>query len=371
MERKTLPFSSLGRILTCPGSIDLIRELGRPDVDNDDARLDGIRANRYAEDYLSTNLDSLDIDMEGVTEEMMDAVECYTDDVLQIARLTGATPIVEGELVAKPIDKEGRVRGRADCWLFDSANNTIYVWDFKYGRRKVDAYESWQLIAAAAGALYNTNHRPGCKIVMRIVQPRCYRYEGPVDIWITSKESLEPKFREAQSIVNYIFDDEKLLKTCTPSKYCSSCPAAHGCPALHNTALNIIDFVDDNVPTFLKDNSLAWFLSQCEIAEKRLQSILDGLRTEALYRVEHGTAIPGYHLKSGYSHARWIISDAEVLALGELAGVDLSDNGVKTPAQAKKAGIPDDLVGSMSKRYPTEAKLVADGNMYHKLTFGD
>lgn len=354
--------------MNCPGSIDLIRERGRPQEYSDD-RLAGTRAHKYAEDYLRYG--GIVIDLDGVDEEMIEAAQYYVDDVLSVADLTGADPIIEGELIARPLDKQGRVVGRADCWLFDSKNNVIYVWDFKYGRRPVSAYENWQLIGAAAGALYNTNHRPGCTIEMRIVQPRAPLDDGPISKYTTTKEGLQPLFDKAQEIVNYIFDENILTRDCNTGPHCFNCPVAHTCRALAGSALSIMDFTAENVPNDLSNDQMGWLLRQCELAEKRMQSMLDGLRTEAVYRVSQGGRIPGYHMQRGMSRAKWTVTPEEVVAMGLMFGLDLSVQTVKTPSQAKTAGVPESLVKQASQRYPTEAELKFDGTRYINLKFGD
>ena len=52
--------------------------------------------------------------------------------------------------------------------------------------------------------------------------------------------------------------------------------------------------------------------------------------------------------KSG--NEQWTVSIAEVLAVGESMGVDLSKPGILTPNQARKAGLDKEVVAQLATR---------------------
>ncbi|MNE53890.1 hypothetical protein D3C80_1486410 [compost metagenome] len=84
--------------------------------------------------------------------------------------------------------------------------------------------------------------------------------------------------------------------------------------------------------------------------------------------------MPGWALQAGRSRTDWNVPVAEVVALGEMFGVELSKVAPLTPKQAadklKRAGIDDSVIGAYSATQPGAVRLVQESKTLAKKAFG-
>ena len=89
-----------------------------------------------------------------------------------------------------------------------------------------------------------------------------------------------------------------------------------------------------------------------------------------LARIKQGAAIPGWMAQQGQGREKWAMPLPEVIALGQMMGVDISKPGAVTPKQAIKAGLPAELVKQYSETPFGEIKLVPDTVSASRRIFG-
>lgn len=352
-KKKSITYSNLARMMSCLGSVDLIRENTIPNTDRTN-RDEGIKAHVVAF-YLYNNTAIPD----EIEQEMIDAAQIYVDDIKRIEQKTGTNAIIEGFLAAT--NYHTSLMGVPDAWLFDKNNNAIYVWDFKYGHSFVNEYQNWQLIGAAMGALSNCNHTADPVIILTVVQPRCYTGKGPVRSWTTSKNELIPYFSNVVSRINEYYEPF-LIHECIVSPLCRNCPAGHVCDALLDAASYSIHLAYDNFPVELSGDTLGRELQSLESAELLLKARIDALKKDAAYRLENGERVRGYSLVSGMSPLQWSYDQDTLISMAALLGLDVVKTGVKTPTQVKNTkGVDPALVDSLAARVPTKPQLKQDG----------
>jgi hypothetical protein len=93
-----------------------------------------------------------------------------------------------------------------------------------------------------------------------------------------------------------------------------------------------------------------------------------GLQGQTLAEIQKGRHVPGWTTEQKLGDRQWKGPDKEVLALGELMGVDLSKSSVKSPNQAEKAGGDKAVIKAFTTRNPGAVKLVAqDPNHVEKV----
>jgi len=351
-----ITFHTLARTMACVGSVDLIRE-NRILDQNRGIRDEGIEAHSVAGLLLMGKNPIVELGRE-IDDEMFDAAQIYSNDVNRICDKTGGRLIIEGFVCAPSVHE--KLQGVPDAYLWDSIGNTIYVWDFKYGHGYVPVFENWQLIGGAAGVLDNVNCNVDTKIILTLVQPRCYSKEGPIRRWETSRKELIPYFDRIRARCREILNDN-ITHWCTPSPECRHCSAAHVCEALHDASSQAINQAYENTPLELSGDSLGRELRLLELSEKLLKARIDGLKQEAVYRLRNGECVRGYHLEGGLSNAKWKFDIQTVIGMGALCGISLSKPGVLTPPQAKKLKIVDPgIIDSWTERLPVPPTIKQD-----------
>lgn len=288
-----------------------------------------------------------------VTEEMVDAAKVYVGHVRGLAS-QGQTLLVEHK-VSVPVHEE--CFGTLDCGWWQSRTE-LHIWDLKYGYGVVEPYENWQLICYALGLLSGVTGLDDQAITvnMHIVQPRPFHASGPVRTWRVKASDLRPHHNKLA------YAAEKALQAgaCTTTgAHCHYCPARHACPALQKSTMLAVDVVDGSVIQLLEPEHLALELRIMRRAADAIQYRLTGLEAQAKAIIQSGGAIPGWSLQSGTGRQTWCKPADEIFSIGDILGVNLRKSPDPiTPAQARKAGIPDDVINAYTERGSSEAKLV-------------
>ena len=130
-----------------------------------------------------------------ITKEMVDAACICSDDIRAVRLAASGKVNVHSESILPMLSIAAGMFGTCDCYIYDAATNTIYIWDFKYGFRQVSAYENLQMICYASGVIDKmVGPMPQARVVMRIVQPRAYG--PPIDEWKTTVAELQPYLQQ-------------------------------------------------------------------------------------------------------------------------------------------------------------------------------
>lgn len=108
--------------------------------------------------------------------------------------------------------------------------------------------------------------------------------------------------------------------------------------------------------------ALGLMLRRVQAAADMLKAMKGGLEEEAEALIRSGTSVPGFQLQPGRGKTDWNKSVDEIVALGDMFGIDLRKAGTKTPLQATKilaeAGIDGSVISGYSSQVSGGLQLV-------------
>lgn len=253
------------------------------------------------------------------------------------------------------------IRGRADC--IKSSSMYLIVADLKYGWRIVEPENNWTLISHAIAYCRKHNIQP-TTIVFRIFQPRPFHPQGTVRDWVIDYAKLATLCGELINVLSY-----PSSTVCSGSQ-CYKCQCLSQCPAAQIAAMNAIDVAEMAFDSEIENDKLVWMLANLKRAQEIIKQSYDAYEDLALHRLKAGGRLKGYSMQQALGQTTWndgITSDVVKM----ISGVDVRVDKIMTPAQAKKAGVPEDLIKSMTHRPDNGFKLVAvDENKLAQKMFG-
>lgn len=294
-----------------------------------------------------------------ITREMQEGAELYAEDVRGEA-------IKRGVFGSDSVKAEQRVMsprihplngGTPDLWLHDARGRELIVWDYKFGFRIVDAFENWQLMNYAALILDELGIDGATEqqytVTLKVVQPRAYRRGGPVDSWTVRATDLRPYFNDlAQGAAETVKDDPPAR----PGTHCLDCSGRHACEALRRAAASAMQYSQSPASDNLPGPALGLELELLRTARDLIEARRNGLEQEAAARIARDEVVPGWTVGPRYGRTAWK-DPQQAIGIGTAYGVDLRKNEPITPAQAKKAGLPDDVVQNFTYRPAGGVKL--------------
>jgi len=351
--------SAAGVWVKCPGSVQFQKEY--PDTRDNQAAQDGSLSHDIAAKII---LSSARGDMNAPlveTTEIYEAAEIYAHNVATVmAATSNLSPQVE-KSIKLDIVHDGQT-GTPDCYLDNG--ETLYIWDYKFGRRPVEVYENWQLINYAIG-LINSDTR---EVVFRIVQPRASHRDGIIREWKTTPAALQAYFKKLMLAASAATGTDPL---CVTGRHCRYCKALHACNAATNSAYNAIDYIDNIVPHELNNDEIGIELSILEDAERAINFRKKAIETQVEHLLKSGKAVPGYLLKDTIGSLKWNADTQQVMALGDMMGVNLrKPRDVITATQAIKAGIDKEMIAAYAFRPNNGLKLTKINNSDARRVFG-
>lgn len=292
--------------------------------------------------------------------EMIECGQIYLDDVY--GRMATAAPSaalgVEQKLSAHGLIHP-LCEGTSDTYLIDLAQHRLIVWDYKYGHRDVDPFRNKQGLCYVATILeryeLTLQDVKGWEIIICIVQPRNFRAE-PVREWKMlgrqAWDAIEQLARAAERAA-------APNALCTTSEHCRDCSAAHACEASLSIGGVVMDIAASSVPVDMDARQLGVYLRYLTAASKRLEALKDSLEEVALSKIRTGHQVPYWTIGHGDARERWEVPATEVIAMGEMLGVQLAKPVEPiTPAQARKLGVDPTVISAYSKKPQGTAKLV-------------
>lgn len=346
MTHSVLAPSSAARWVVCPGSVTLSGQ--HPEPGDSQASREGTAAHWVASETLLGNPPPLvgTVAPNGVVvdPEMYEAAMDYA----RVVRRQAVYPILVERRVDVP-RVHPECYGTPDCWAFDRERGQLHVFDFKYGHRFVDVFENWQLACYAAGIIdelgLGDEH---VHITFHVVQPRAFYRGGPHRSWTLPASDL-------RGLVNILaVAAERALSPnpeCVPNPECRDCSARHACPALQAAGYDTADYVRSAVPLELPAPAAGLELRYLKRASAILNARISGLEGQVEAKLRGGEIVPGWRMESVAGREKWKIPVAEVAAMGQTMGVDLTKpTDVITPAQARNAGLMPDLVDAYATR---------------------
>jgi hypothetical protein len=230
----------------------------------------------------------------------------------------------------------------------------LEVADYKFGHRFVDEYENDQGIAYTAGIIDHLaqllGKGPGLLdqavvVNFTVIQPRCYYKGAPVRTWSVKASDLRAHINILSNAAHVAMAENPPAVT---NSECQDCPGRHACPSLQQAAYRDAEIATRSGPAQLPPAAASLELRMLERSLERLQARVEGLREAVAMYGRQGHATPFHALQQGYGRQQWTVPTEQVLAMGQLFGVDLAKPGVKTPTQAKKAGVDEAVIKAYS-----------------------
>lgn len=341
MLHSKLPPSSAARRLVCPGSRALEEKYPR---EESESSREGRAAHWVAFELLQngviSEVDDITPDGDFVTQEMIDGAEVYADIINKIKySASSKTQIYFEERVnISSIHKE--CWGTCDCYIYDPEEQELYVIDYKFGHKEIDAFENYQLIEYTAGILDKINKYISL-VSLNIVQPRNFGKNGTHNKWETTPQKLQSYFNALRASETAALSSNA---QCTPSPECTFCSARHACIALQQSASTIADVISNNQPLELTPQAVGSELRFLKKAQKELDARITGLEEHAVALITSGKSVPYFSLEQGKGRDKWTASIDDLKTLEELFDCKIVKEQLITPKQAIDSGIPEEVI---------------------------
>lgn len=242
-----------------------------------------------------------------------------------------------------------QVRGRADYIEYDRTFKSLRIRDFKYGWRLVEPINNWTLIAHAVGWMLKNDVQVD-SISFIIDQPRPYHRDGPSRVWTVPTDIVQTC---ANRITSTLLNPPDILQT---GAYCRHCPSMAVCPAARSASLNGIDEAAFVFNEHITNDNMSRELDLLNAAAVAIKQRLDALEELAAHRIKSGNVVPNYSLERKLANTRWK-SHIDIDMVKILTGVDCSESKLITPTQAKKKGVSESILKTITERPETGIKL--------------
>lgn len=366
--------SALHQIRQCPGSI--VMQQPFPEVSSADAAQDaaeGTAAHWVMAEWMGGRIPRVDDRAPNgvyVTDEMIEAVELMVDDVRRTVEPFGMT--LADCITEVPVDIK---RIHDLCWgtpdvrvWLPTPMPTIVVWDLKFGRRFVPAFENEQLVAYTVGCI-DAAGKSDLEVIAvnRIVQPRSYHRDGPVREW-------RYRASDVRALVNLM--NMAVAEALGPNPRthvgpaCRDCRARFACETLQRAGETAMDVAGQAMPHILDDVSLGVELRNITRMFKLLEARKEALEEQAIARSRAGARIPHFRAENGGGRQTWKKPASEVIALGQMLGIDLAKPpAAVTPLQAAARGFPEALAVGYVEKSSGGFKLVPDDGSEFRRVF--
>lgn len=294
-----------------------------------------------------------------VDAEMLEGAQMYVADVLENAKGQGV--YVEQKVYATSIH-EDHCGGTPDAFAWVNASHLV-VWDYKYGHDYVPAFQNWQLMTYVRGIL-DTFDIDGLQeqrltVDMRLIQPRNYDREGHVRSWSAKASDLRAFWNILRGSADEATSPNPQARTGT---HCKHCPGRHTCPTLQRAAYAQTKYAGQGQPFALSGEALGKELRRLQDSRELIDARITGLEMEAAAKIKARESVDGFTLERGLGRTYWSIPFEKIVEQGQMWGVKTQQDKAITPRQAIQAGMPEAVVASLSKRAPTEEKLVRNEN---------
>lgn len=337
----------------CEGSIGV--EAASPDLETDEA-LEGTAAHWVALEHIQGKPIPHDTP-EGhvVTDEMLRGAQLYAEIIRPLSlRGVGHFEYPVGHMPKGAPNLPVATAGTPDFWLFDGG--TLYVVDYKFGRRSVSPYRNSQLTVYASHILDFLGQIDfNIDLVFIIVQPRDYTSAGRVKEWRCNGADIRGDVNALRAKAT------AGLTGTAPTRagpWCLDCNGRANCETLRVAGARVCDYVGAAQvlnPTPREVGAELLILRRMHDVFEARETGLEAL-AESMER--NGQSVPGFHMGRGRSAKVWSVPDEQVIRLGDMVGHKLAKPAKSiTPTQAIDAGVPEAFVKSISKIIPGKLSL--------------
>lgn len=372
-EHSILPPSSAhiwGAPEGCTGWVKMVLENPPPDEPSEDAK-EGNATHALGESMIKHTLGMStaeplgvnDLSSNGVviTDEMVEGAELYADDVTgtyhDLVHSGNSMKIgIEDKTPIAAVHSE--CFGTSDAWAYALQANELYIWDLKYGHRFVEIFENRQFICYAAGLMRKLNLKDDTTVIFRVIQPRSFHRDGPIREWRTTVKEL--LFYIGLLSVKAAKSLDFTTCECHSGPHCRDCDARHACETALTAGLQIYEATSAPISQKMSLQAMGYQLDIINRAVEQLNSLKTGFEAQIETTSKKGEVVPGWGLIPSVGIEAWTQPVEQVIALGTMLEMDLAKPGVKTPNQARKLGMSEDLLAAYAGRKQKGLKLVKD-----------
>lgn len=304
-----------------------------------------------------------------VDEEMVEGAQAYYDDVIEtlngVKDSRGEQLFIEERVYMPHIHEENW--GTLDAALWVPSADILYIWDYKFGHREVDAVLNLQLIDYTAGIMQKCHlMNTSTTVVMRVVQPFCYHAPKPIREWRTTVQDLQFWWVKLRDKAKNALGEHPLMEA---GKHCRDCAAVARCRTARRMCYSVIDYAREPYEINSLDGSdLAAERHILDVGQAVIKARLAAIEDQLHANIASGDISSGLTIKAGEGRLGWSVPVPVVLALGSQFGADLSKDAVVTPTQAIKV-VPSEMrsafrqaLPSITSRPSTGLKLIPAGD---------
>lgn len=344
-----------GGVTPCPGSVAM--EAAVPEEETEESR-EGTAAHWAAQMQLLTGvpMDLGEVAPNGfvLDRDMLDGAQLYVEYVWRV--LGARRPPRNVEKRTEP----GAIHG--ECWGTPDADelidNTLHVFDYKYGHRFVEVFENEQLTCYTADRLAHLDGLADqlTHVTFHIVQPRCFHRDGTIRTWGARVSDLRAVVNRLRGCASDALR-EAAPTLATPAN-CRDCRARTRCDAAQAAGLDSVAVAGTSVPFDLDNAQASRYLTLVKNARRQLEAMETGLEEQLIKAMLRGQYAPGWMLSSSTPREVWKAKPEEVVALGKMLGKNLA-----APMQpisvsaARKLGIDETVISEYALRPKGAIKL--------------
>lgn len=296
-----------------------------------------------------------------IDDAMVSAVSYYLD---QVSKRPTQQRYAEQPFTLTFGDVTINARPDLICDDLKDQNRRIYIDEFKYGWRTVEAQDNWQLIAYAATYLSQRVIDPDTAFVMTIHQPRPYHPLGKSRTWYVGAYELH-------DLRNYMLQQLMTARTdLVTGPHCYKCPARSNCPAIREAAMNVMDVATASVPDNMSPDDLSMMMDTVTRAEHIIKDYKDALSERIVHSLGQGQVVRNYRMVPTEGRTTW----ADYMTPDMLRMLAPDKPVIKetmiTPKQAMKF-VPESVVNGLVNPPSSGLKLVrSDTNQTAAHLFG-
>ena len=320
--------SQLHRIIECPGSVQLYRELKPVNVSSDYAE-EGTVLHDYMSRLLTGKMKLQDI----MEPEWRTLCKQAYDYVMAVKGDSDSRIISEVQVRIKDLPE---VYGTSDVIMTDNTNRHIHVMDFKFGAGiPVSCEDNAQFYAYVLGAIDTLHLDTTWDITVHVIQPRLDNFASQKVSWNKLSTWKETVLRPA--ILNALSDEPRFKPTAIGCRWClckARCQACYA--AAQEAAVDVFGTYGlVQKKAAITPEELSRFYKSAAVLKAQIKATEDYVLTELMA----GRKIPGYKMVYGRATRKW---KDEVLAARYLTDKydadpeDLYETKFKSPAQIEK-----------------------------------